>query len=61
LVGIDEVAVDGEQSSDLGHGEELARRSLQELDDAVRDGLDVLMLVMSTEAAAPAAVGRSFW
>jgi hypothetical protein len=36
LVGIDEVAVDGEQPSDLGHGEELARRSLQELDDAVR-------------------------
>ena len=44
LVGVDEVAIDGEQPSDLGHGEELAGRSLQELDDAVRDGLDVLML-----------------
>ena len=44
LVGVDEVAIDGEQPSDLGHGEELARRSVQELNDAVRDGLDVLML-----------------
>ena len=44
LVGVDEVAIDGEQVSDLGHCEELAGRSLQELDDAVRDGLDVLML-----------------
>ena len=44
LVGVDEVAIDGEQPSDLGHGEELARRSFQELDDAVRDGFDVLML-----------------
>ena len=43
-MGVDEVAIDGEQPSDLGHGEELARRSLQELDDTVRDGLDVLML-----------------
>ena len=43
-VGVDEVAIDGEQPSDFGHGEELAGRSLQELDDAVRDGLDVLML-----------------
>jgi hypothetical protein len=44
LVGVDEVAIDGEQPSDLGHRKELAGRSLQELDDAVRDGLDVLML-----------------
>jgi hypothetical protein len=44
LVGVDEVAINGEQPSDLGHGEELAGRSLQELDDAVGDGLDVLML-----------------
>src|SRR5512133_1759262 len=44
LVGVDEVAIDGEQPSDLGHSEELARRSLQELDDTVRYGLDVLML-----------------
>ena len=44
LVGVDEVAIDGEQASDLGDCEELAGRSLQELDDAVRDGLDVLML-----------------
>jgi hypothetical protein len=44
LVGVDEVAIDGEQASDLGHGEELAGRSFQELDDTVRDGLDVLML-----------------
>jgi hypothetical protein len=28
LVGVEEVAVDGEQPSDFGHGEELARRSL---------------------------------
>ena len=41
---VDEVGIDGEQPSDLGHSEELARRSLQKLDDAVRDGLDVLML-----------------
>ena len=44
LMGVDEVAIDGEQSSDLCHGEEFARRTLQELYDAVRDGLDVLML-----------------
>ena len=44
LVGVDEVAIDGEQVSDLGHCEELAGRSLQELDDAVRDRLNVLML-----------------
>ena len=44
LVGVHEVRIDGEQPSDLGHGQELAGRSLQELDDAVRDGLDVLML-----------------
>jgi hypothetical protein len=43
LVGVDEVGLDGEQPSDLGHGEELARRSLQELDDAVRDRLDVVI------------------
>jgi hypothetical protein len=44
LVGVDEAGLDAEQPSDLGHGEELSGRSLQELDDAVRDGLDVLML-----------------
>jgi hypothetical protein len=44
LVGVHEVGIDGEQPGDLGHGEELAGRCLQELDDAVRDGLDVLML-----------------
>ena len=61
LVGIDEVAIDGEQPSDLGHGEELAGRILEELDDAVRDGLDVLMLqvITSIAAAAPAAVESS--
>ena len=34
-MGIDEGAIDGEQPSDLGHSEELARRSLHELDDTL--------------------------
>ena len=51
LVGVDEAGLDGEQPSDLGHGEELARRSLQELDDAVRDGIDVLMLERHEQAS----------
>ena len=44
LVGVDEVAINGEQPSDFGHGKKLAWRSLQKLDHAVRDGLDVPML-----------------
>jgi hypothetical protein len=57
LVGIDEVAIDCEQAGDVGHGEELAGRSLEELDDAVRDGLDVLMLERHEQASSRAPRG----
>jgi hypothetical protein len=60
LVGVDEVAIDGEQPGDLGHGEELARRSLQKLDDTVRDGLDVLMLETHEHESNRASRGGEF-